>query len=475
LGIIKRDLERSGVRVVFRKIPSENSPTHNLLVNLLGSFAEFERELILDRTRRGRHHKVETRQQFIGALAPYGYRYIPGTPSDRTGKLVINSEESVAVRKMFEWVDAEGLSVRGVTLRLTREKFRPRKGGDIWQKSSVLRVLRGSVYTGTWYYNKHQLSFRRALVPGIEPQGKKTSLRRRPREEWIPVTLPEQLRIISIEQWQRVQQQLDRNRCFSPRNSKHQYLLSGLVRCGGCQSAYCGCPAHGRFSYRCIKRCNRLPQIAESVLDNSVWLALKKALDNPKMLLRAIEGIERTKSSEDNPLAQIQAALDGIKNEEVRILEAYRLNILTPEQLARELQLIAGRREALERQQREHTEPSDTNRSLRLSVNEYCEEVRRKLGDLTFETKRNVLRLLVRRVVFDGDRVRIVGVIPLTDPGGIATTGIESCGRNTSLEARFTLSARILRDHAAARATSCANLVKANAALQLLRTRRKRQ
>jgi site-specific DNA recombinase len=32
LGIIKRDLERSGVNVIFRKIPSENSPTHNLLV-----------------------------------------------------------------------------------------------------------------------------------------------------------------------------------------------------------------------------------------------------------------------------------------------------------------------------------------------------------------------------------------------------------------------------------------------------------
>ena len=27
LGVIKRDLERSGVRVIFRKIPSENSPT----------------------------------------------------------------------------------------------------------------------------------------------------------------------------------------------------------------------------------------------------------------------------------------------------------------------------------------------------------------------------------------------------------------------------------------------------------------
>src|SRR3984957_5486443 len=101
LGVIKRDLERSGVRVIFRKIPSENSPTHNLLVNILGSFAEFERELILDRTRRGRRHKVETRQQFIGCIPPYGYRYIRMEKPDRVGKLVINPEEAAVVREMY--------------------------------------------------------------------------------------------------------------------------------------------------------------------------------------------------------------------------------------------------------------------------------------------------------------------------------------------------------------------------------------
>src|SRR6266852_5851346 len=76
LGILKRDLERQGIRVVFRKLPSENSPTHNLLVNILGSFAEFEREMITDRTRRGRRHKVEVRKLYLGTNSAYGYRYV---------------------------------------------------------------------------------------------------------------------------------------------------------------------------------------------------------------------------------------------------------------------------------------------------------------------------------------------------------------------------------------------------------------
>src|SRR3984885_13755780 len=82
LGVIKRDLERHGIRVIFRKLPTDTSPTSNLMVNILGSFAEFERELIADRTRRGKRHKVEVRKQYLGSIAPYGFRY---KRKDQTG------------------------------------------------------------------------------------------------------------------------------------------------------------------------------------------------------------------------------------------------------------------------------------------------------------------------------------------------------------------------------------------------------
>src|ERR1700730_9605678 len=104
LGVIKRDLERKGLRVVFRKLPGDQSPTQNLLVNILGSFAEFERELIVDRTRRGKRHKVEVRQQFLGSLAPYGFRYIAKGHSHPAGKLEIRPEEAEIVRRMYRWV-----------------------------------------------------------------------------------------------------------------------------------------------------------------------------------------------------------------------------------------------------------------------------------------------------------------------------------------------------------------------------------
>ena len=50
-----------------------------------------------------------------------------------------------------------------------------------------------------------------------------------PKSEWLPLELPESLRIVPRDRWERVQQQLDRNIAFSPRNEKHAYLLKGLV------------------------------------------------------------------------------------------------------------------------------------------------------------------------------------------------------------------------------------------------------
>src|SRR6202011_1029684 len=115
----------------------------------------------------------------------------------------------------------------------------------------------------------------------------------------IPVAMPESLRLVQPNRWARVQQRIDSNRAFSPRNSKHQYLLSGLVRCGGCGSIYVGNPSHGQFQYRCSKRCRRIPLISEGILNTSVWDAVEAALRDPAILTKAITNIERPTPTSD--------------------------------------------------------------------------------------------------------------------------------------------------------------------------------
>src|SRR6266849_4988964 len=190
LGVVKRDLERHGIQVIFRKLPTDSSPTQNLMINVLGSFAEFERELIADRTRRGRRYKVEVRKQFVGTIAPYGFRYVR---RDRAagvdGALQLDAREAPIVRQMYAWVDRDGLSARRVVARLNRLGPRPRKGSREWGKSSVTRILRNETYAGVWHYCKFEAyqpvnptkstSYRKSL---------KSSIRLRARDEWLPLT-----------------------------------------------------------------------------------------------------------------------------------------------------------------------------------------------------------------------------------------------------------------------------------------------
>ena len=277
LGVIKRDLERQNLRVVFRKFPSEVGPMANLMVNILGSFAEFERELICDRTRRGRRHKVERRKEYLGSNSAYGYQYrrmdrINGEP----GRLSVEPQEARIVRNIFEWVDAERLSAGRIARRLNEQRVPPRSSAA-WGKSSVLRILHNEMYAGVWHYNKFQCCEpRRQRTKATYRKRIKSSLCRRPRAEWIPLELPKGLRLVERDRWERVQLRLRENIAFSPRNEKHPYLLNGLVECGGCGSRCVGDSWHGRFYYRCGRRCKRLPAIRESRLEKLVVRVVKR-------------------------------------------------------------------------------------------------------------------------------------------------------------------------------------------------------
>lgn len=422
LGIIKRDLERSGVRVVFRKLPSDESPTYNLMVNVLGSFAEFEREMIADRTRRGRRHKVEVRQQFLGAIAAYGYRYVPkDKASGHEGYLAVIPEEAVLVRQMYEWVDREALSANQVVSRLNQLNTGARKGGR-WSKSTVLRILRNETYAGVWHYNKHYGSEPLKRSPrSAYKHGRKSSNRLRPRAEWLPVILPEELRIVPRDLWHRVQGQLTKNAMFSPRNARHNYLLKGLVQCGACGATYVGSPCHGKYYYRCLNRCKRMPTVKEKCLDETVWGAISEAILNPAIILKQIGRLqEQAAKNERNNSQETQAvklALDQIRKEEARLLEAYRTGIITPSQLGQELEQLKQRHGSLEVRAVNLQKTAETHgdNNIRRTLKEYCHAAAQRLRTFNATERQHFLRLLINNVILEGKQVRIRAVIPLKD------------------------------------------------------------
>lgn len=427
LGVIKRDLEKKGIRVIFRKLPSETSPTYNLMVNILGSFAEFEREMIIDRTRRGRRHKIEVRQQYLGSNTAYGYRY---KPMDRVagtqGILEVAPAEARVVQQMFEWVDHDSLSARRVLDRLNELKIPPQKGAARWAKSSVLRILHCETYAGVWHYNKFQ---------GCEPknptsgsryrQHKKSSRRQRPPNEWIPLALPEPLWIVPRARWKRVQQQLAKNIAFSPRNEKHRYLLKSLVRCGGCGAGYAGDPCHGRYYYRCIKRCKRMPTIREEILNGAVQRAVEKVILDPAIIVEPLrrlnEGASRDRRQLQNAAQDVERETKQLDTEEQRVLDAYRQGFISPTQLGMQLEKLKSGRAALDLKRAEIAQAENMPKEqVQNAVIDYCVEAGKNLTNFTFDQWQDFLRTIIKSIIFNGDHITIRGRVPI---GGLTSNG----------------------------------------------------
>jgi len=219
LAVVRRDLERKKVKLLFSKLPNDTGPLNNFMVNILGSFAEFERALIADRTRRGKRHKTEDRGLIMGNVPPYGYDYVK-KDKDRgiEGCYTINKPEAEVVREMFSWVVDEGLSVRAVMRRLNEQEI-PARHSSSWAKSSTARVLANETYAGTTHYNKHN------TMPYTSDEYRPPKRRLRRRADWVPITLPSHLHLISKDTFERAQEQRRKSRVHSPRGSRYFYLL----------------------------------------------------------------------------------------------------------------------------------------------------------------------------------------------------------------------------------------------------------
>ncbi len=67
------ELERAGVEVVFLNRAIGESPEDDLLLQVQGMVAEYERAKILERSRRGKRHAAHDGRIAVLSGAPYGY------------------------------------------------------------------------------------------------------------------------------------------------------------------------------------------------------------------------------------------------------------------------------------------------------------------------------------------------------------------------------------------------------------------
>jgi len=252
-----------------------------LTLNILLSFAQFEREMISERTR-DKMGAARRRGKWVGGNPVIGYDVAP-----KGGSLVVNQEEAQRVREIFalylelgslipvvEELDRRGWCMKAWTTREGREA-----GGKPIAKNGLYNLLTNMIYVGKVDYG------------GQVYEG-------------------EHDRIVDDETWNKVQSALNRNGRRGGRNIGNKYaaLLKGLVRCASCDVGmihtyvnkkdrlyryYVCVKAHQRGWSQCETR-----SVSAPALENAVVEQLRGIGNNPTMLREVLRQLAENRHKE---------------------------------------------------------------------------------------------------------------------------------------------------------------------------------
>src|SRR5919109_2668459 len=98
--VVLEELEQRGVQVVFIDRPLRDDPHEQLVLQIRGAVAEYERTLIADRMRRGRLAKLRAGHLLPWTKPPFGYRADPERPRDPAG-VRLDATDAAVVAEIF--------------------------------------------------------------------------------------------------------------------------------------------------------------------------------------------------------------------------------------------------------------------------------------------------------------------------------------------------------------------------------------
>jgi site-specific DNA recombinase len=347
---IENQLESAGVRVEYAIGRYENTAEGRLLKGLMGEFAEFEREKIKQRMRRGVVRSIKDGNVMVGgSRAPYGY---DSAIVNGRKQLIINEYEAAIILTIFDLYGRKGWSLHAVLDYLNDRKIpKPGKGKNHdrpalkskprgWSVGTLNIILNSETYVGRWYYHKTRAT--------KDPKTGKVKQLPRPKEEWLMVKVPA---IIEEDLFLLVQRRREQNKRVMGKNHRHQYLLGGLMDCGLCGNAVSGmtkvysdakktgwykCNAHHlpkRYGFKCDNL-----QFKVDEIDAVVWGWIRSIMLSPEKLAESLALYQGKQQDKYQPLLSMIAAneakLETLQGEKDRLIKAYSQGILSLDELA---------------------------------------------------------------------------------------------------------------------------------------------
>ena len=293
-------------------------------------------------------------------------------------------------------------------------------GVGFWNKRTIGRIINGEIYTGTFTYRKYKHLGRVRGENNLRPQ-----------EEWIAIKTP---KIIGSEIFNLAQEQLRKNKTYSSKNAKHEFLFSRMVECG-----LCGCKYSASFStsnrpnvldrrrYTCNgkmhwirqedKRCES-KSVVESRIEVSVWNEIKNILTNPALAIDQLEKLYKKQGDErdvKNNIKELELLIAKAKNKGRRLIDLYLEGTISKEDYKAKCQTfeVEQKRYIGEKEKLSSTLISKKEKENRIdALKRMYAQFMQNLEKITYEQKRELYKMLINKLVIKHSDLEIHCNIP---------------------------------------------------------------
>jgi site-specific DNA recombinase len=452
--LLLEEFARSGVEVIFLNHELGQSPEDQLLVQVQGMIAEYERAKIMERSRRGKRHAAQVGTVSVLSCAPYGYRYVPKDNGVGEATFEIVPEEARVVQQIFSWVGRDRCSIGEVRRRLEAAQERTRSGKTVWDRGTIWGILKNPAYKGTAAFGKTQVA---PLGPRLRAQRGRSLQPKKayttqdvPIERWMYIAVPA---LVDCAVFEAVQEQLQENKQRARTSQRGaRYLLQGLLVCAKCGYAYYGKPIspsarkgnpRAYAYYRCIgsdayrfggvRLCDN-KQVRTDLVEQAVWEAVCKLLEEPERLeqeyRRRLLQVDQT-----DELKSLESRIGRLHQGLARLIDSYTDGLIDKEEFEPRVRRLRARLIELESQAEHVRDVSALEEELQQMLGRldlFAAKVNAELQEADWQRRRELIRALVKRVEVDHECVRVVfrvGPTTPSPPGDGSAHSLQHCRR----------------------------------------------
>jgi site-specific DNA recombinase len=464
--LLVEEWQRAGTEVIFLNRQLGRSAEDELLLQVQGVMAEYERSKIVERCRRGRRHTAQRGSVSVLGVAPFGYRYIIIQEGGGEARFEVVPEEARVVQQIFHWAARERAHLGEIRRRLREAGQRTATGLDLWDRSTIRNLLRNPAYMGQAAFGRRRNGPRQTRLRPVrgkpEQPRRDCSIYRAEEQDWIRIPVPA---LVDAEVFATVQEQLQENRKRNRqrRNCRGHYLLAGLVCCTlcgrslsartvskevkgvDCSYGYYRCTGTDPYRFGGTAVCTNR-QVRIDLLEETVWREVCGLLRDPQHIEQEYRRRLQEPSPNEALLIRAEAQITRLQQAMDRLIDGYTEGYIDKPAFTARMERSRERLARLTAEAqglREEVHSQVERQRLISGLEGFSGQVAEQLEQADWAVKRKIICAAVKRIDIGAEEITIVfRVDPMNPPPNSADESLSHCGKRGAVAPVYTPSRR---------------------------------